>query len=212
MKTTILLVWALLCLVPATLTAQMKTEKHLSFKGKDELVLDIQIADSIRIHTWAKDEALVKASVSINDNKDNDAYLISYDESGSSLKVKAGFKKDYFKGKCNCCNEANISWDIWIPDNKYFTVETINANIIITGNTDRMTIKTISGYIDLAEPAGINADIDFSTISGTIYTNHSFFSAKGSTGVPARLHDRLNKGGSLIKLETISGDIFFRKE
>lgn len=198
-----------LCFIPAK--AQLKTEKTISFEGKDVLELNIRIADSIKIHTWAKDEVLVKSSVNINNNKDNDAYKITYSDSGSNVEVKAGFKKDYFKGKSNCCNEADIYWDVWVPDNKYFTVETINADITITGNTGRMKVKTISGYIDLTEPREKNVDIDFSTITGTIYTNHILNTGKGHSGIPTRIADRLNKGGDMIKLETISGDIFFRK-
>lgn len=141
-----------------------KTEND--FEGKDVPELNIQIADSIKIHTWAKDEVLVKSSVKIN-NTDNDACKITYSDSGNNVEVKAGFKNDYFKGKSNSCNETDISRDVWVPDNKYFTVETINADITITG--------------------------------------------KGHSGIPTRIADRLNKGGDMIKLETISGDIFFRK-
>jgi hypothetical protein len=31
------------------------------------------------------------------------------------------------------------------------------------------------------------------------------------SGVPTKIAEKLNDGGALIKLETISGDIFFRK-
>jgi hypothetical protein len=191
--------------------AQKKTEKHISFKGKEMLALDIQIADSIRIHTWSKDETYIISSVNINNNMDNDAYQIDYKDAGNSIEVKGCFRKGYFKDKSNSSTHTDIFWDVWIPDNKYFTVETINANITIEGHTDRMKVKTISGYIDLSVPSGKNADVDFSTITGTIYSNHSLSSGSQHSGIPTKITDRLNKGGSLIKLETISGDIYFRK-
>jgi DUF4097 and DUF4098 domain-containing protein YvlB len=74
-----------------------------------------------------------------------------------------------------------------------------------------MNVKTISGYIDLAIPASQNADIAFSTISGTIYTNHTLSVSKNHTGIPSVIKEKLNSGGLPISLETISGDIFFRK-
>jgi DUF4097 and DUF4098 domain-containing protein YvlB len=195
----------------ATTQAQMITEKHINFSGKESLSLNIQIADSIKLHTWNKNEVFVTSSVNINDNKDNDAYSISFDESGKTVYVNAKFKDNYFKGRKNCCNESEINWHIYVPEKTAFSIETISGNIEIDGKTDKMKVKTISGYIDLAIPADRNADLDFSTISGTVYTNHDLTMDKTASSMPEVIKDRMNKGGTAIQLETISGDIFFRK-
>lgn len=209
MRTVIIVIaawWAI-----GTLGAQQKTEKHLNFSGKESVAMDIQIADSINVQTWNKNEVFVTASVNINENKDNEAYLISFDDSGNTIHVNAKFKDKYFKGKNNCCNQTNIFWQVYIPEKADFKIETINGNITITGNTDKMNVKSISGYIDLAVPTGRNADIEFSTISGTIYSNHNLTLNKTHTIVPTKIVEKLNNGGAPVKLETISGDIFFRK-
>jgi hypothetical protein len=209
MKTYILLVVSWLCLCPVQ--AQQIIEKHIGLSGKEALALKIQIADSINIQTWNKDEVYIKASVNINDNKDNAAYETSFDKSGDRLLVNANFKENYFKGKKNCCNESEIFWDVYMPENTRFSVETINANITVRGKTKEMEVKSISGFIDLAVPSGKQADLDFSTISGRMYTNHNFTVGKTSTGIPMKIAEKLNNGGDPIKLETISGDIYFRK-
>ena len=125
--------------------------------------------------------------------------------------VKANFKDNYFKGKKNCCNETDIYWQIYIPEKTKFSVETINANVTIQGQTREMNVKSISGYIDLTEPAGKQADLDFSTISGRMYSNHDLALNKMHSGIPMKINGKLNSGGDPIKLETISGDIYFRK-
>ncbi len=191
--------------------AQTKTEKHISFSGKESLVLDLQFADSIDLKSWDRNEVYATASVNINENKDNDAYLISYSESGSTVELKATFKKDYFKGRDNCCTKTDIRWKVYMPEKVPFTVETINGNITITGRTGEMNVKTISGFIDLAVPASKPADIEFSTISGTVFTDHRLAMETRSKGISSVIRDKLNNGGPPIKLETISGDIFFRK-
>lgn len=192
--------------------AQTKTDKHISFNGKQSVNLDIQIADSIDIETWNKNEVWIAASVNINENKDNNAYQISFDESGNEVAVKGNFKKDYFKDKeKNCCNETEIYWKVFIPENIPLNVETINANTTITGKTGVLKIKTISGFIDLSVPESKNADVKFSTITGTVYTNHSLDVHRQSKSLPEKFSHKLNNGGDLISLETISGDIFFRK-
>lgn len=209
MKTGTILVVLWLCF--GTIQAQQIIEKHIDFSGKESLSLKIQIADSINLQTWNKNEVYIKASVNINENKDNEAYITSFDETGKTVVVDAHFKDKYFKGKNNCCNETDIYWQIYMPEKIKFSVETINANVTITGQTREMNVKSISGYIDLTEPAGKQADIDFSTISGKMYSNHELALSKLHSGIPLKITEKLNNGGDPIKLETISGDIFFRK-
>ena len=204
-----MLVVAWLCC--ASIKAQQIIEKHMEFSGKESVALKIQIADSIRILTWNKNEVYVKASVSINENRDNDAYVTSFDESDNSLTVNAKFRENYFKGRNNCCDKAAIFWQVYIPEKARFSVETINANITVTGQTKEMKINSISGYIDLAVPGNKEADLDFSTISGTMYSDHELALNQKHSGIPSKIIEKLNNGGPLIKLNTISGDIFFRK-
>ena len=207
-RSAILIAGVIIC---TAASAQKITEKQLSFSGKESVVLNIGIADSIGIQTWNKNEVSVKASVNINDNKDNDAYEISFGEKDKSVIIKADFKKDYFKGKNNCCNTSDILWVVFLPENVPFSVETINANITINGKTDGMNVKTISGFIDLADSPVKKADLDLSTISGSIYTNYDLDLSGGHSDHSSGIKAKLNNGGALIKLATISGDIFLRK-
>jgi hypothetical protein len=209
MKTGTILVVAWLCC--GSIKAQQIIEKHMDFSGKESLSLKILIADSIRILTWDKNEVYAKASVNINENKDNEAYITSFDESDNTVTVNAKFRDKYFKGRNNCCNNTDIYWQIYIPAKTRFSVETINANITITGETKEMKVKSISGYIDLAIPGSRQADLEFSTISGTMYSDHELSLNKHRSGIPSEIVEKYNNGGAPIRLETISGDIFFRK-
>jgi hypothetical protein len=209
MKTITIFVVAWLCFAPVE--AQLIIEKHMDFSGKESLMLKIQIADSINIQTWNKNEVYIKASVNINENKDNEAYLTSFDESGNSLTVNAKFRDKYFKGKNNCCNNTDIYWQVFIPEKTRFSVETINANVTITGQTKEMKIKSISGSIDLSVPSNKQAFLEFSTISGRMYSNHEIALNKLHSGIPLKISEKLNNGDDPINLETISGDIYFRK-
>ncbi len=199
-----------LCLASAN--AQVTTEKHIDFSGKESIEMNIQIADSITIRTWNKNEIYAIASVNINENKDNDAYQISFGESGKTAEIRAGFKKDYKQDKKNnCCTKSDIRWEIYIPAETEFSVETINGDITIEGKTSAMKVNTISGFIDLAVPGSENADLEFSTIKGSVFTNHTLSSNSMPSGHSSDFREKLNNGGPLIKLATISGDIFFRK-
>ncbi len=203
------MITGLLCAI--TCNAQQVIEKNISFSGKKSVELDIQIADSIIVRTWDRNEVYIKASVNINDNMDNDAYLTSFKETGDNVVVNAEIRENYFRKFGNQCNETDICWEVIIPDNVFFSIETINACITITGETTGMEVRTISGFIDLSLPSDQPADISFSTVSGTIYSNHDLKPEGIGDGVPTVIRESLSKGGPEVRLGTISGDIFFRK-
>ena len=133
------------CMLSCFTHAQKIIEKHLAFASNQSIKLDIQIADSIRIITWNKNEVYTKASVN---NKDNDVYLTDFNEKGNTIEVKANFddkKKVGYSDSCHCCcnYKSDIYWDIYIPEQSDFSIETINGNIIIEGNTKEIKIVSL---------------------------------------------------------------------
>jgi len=194
----------------APVMAQKTIEKHMGFSGKQNIQLDLKFADSIMIRTWSKEEVYAHAVVNINDNKDNEAYVTGFNESGNSVVISSNYKDGYFDRKNNCCIQSEIVWEVFIPEHVPFSVETIDGNIIIEGKTKDMKVKTISGFIDLSLDASARADLEMSTISGTLFSNIRFSGGNRESSIPQRIHEKLNQGGYPLKLETISGDIFLR--
>jgi hypothetical protein len=197
--------------------AQTKVEKHFDFSQKKFLLMNIQIADSIQIVTWNKNEVYLNASVNVNDNKDNDDYKFSFNDQGSSIEIHSKFdvsKEKKSKNNCCCNYESRITCVVYIPENADFSVETISGNIIIKGKTSEIKAHTISGYIDLAVAPESRADLKMSTISGTMYTDFELQEKQrnlrhvGGSSINTELN---GGGGKRIDLKTISGDIFFRK-
>lgn len=217
----------LFCIIMPPGHGQKLIEKHMDFSQKNSLILDIQIADSICIHAWNKKEVFTKATVDVNDNKDNDAYKTRFDESGNDLRVEAKFEQEYMNRNHNFT--TNIAWDVYIPEGISFSVKTINGNIIFNGNAADIKLKSISGniiitgkntsvdansisgFVDLSVASDLKADLEFKTISGTIYSNHEIAPKGKSKEGTNNVSDALNGGGIPIKLKTISGNIYFRK-
>ena len=180
--------------------------------------LNLQIADSIEVKTWNKNEVAVKASINVNNNKYNDDYIVDFSEAGDEIEVKAKFdskvrRSNWNNGdSCDCGYRSDITWVIYIPENARINLETINGNIIITGKTSEMRIQTISGYIDLAIPPSLQADLRLSTLTGTIYTNVQMDDlASNAKRRQSDVVSKFNGGGKPVSLKTISGDIFLRK-
>lgn len=212
----------LLCVLTYAANAQRIVEKQFAYSQQKLVSLDIQIADSIQVVTWNKNEVYIKASINVNDNKNNDDYKVSFDESASKISMKSKF--EFKKGKnccgdssdcnCNCNCRSDIYCVVYIPENANFSVETINGNIVISGKTAEIRAHTISGFIDLTVSPERKADLKMNTISGTMYSNFDIpVEQKNMRHVGGgSINTRLNGGGgNRIDLETISGDIFFRK-
>jgi len=209
MKSTI--IFTICWLVMAHTLAQTAIEKHINFSGKEKLILNIQIADSIRVHTWNKPEVFAKASVNINDNEDNEAYMTNFDEAGKDIRITATISDGYNREKKHCCMQTMITWELFIPEKTVFSIETINGDIMIEGVTTEINAKTISGFIDLALAANRKADLEMKTISGTLYTDLEINASSPENSIPGVVRHKLNNGGDEVNLETISGDIFVRK-
>jgi DUF4097 and DUF4098 domain-containing protein YvlB len=118
--------------------------------------------------------------------------------------------EDYFKGKKDNCMKSEITWEFYIPEKSAFMVETINGNVTIEGVTSAIQVKTISGFIDYKIAPGRSADLEFKTITGTLYSDLDIASGDKNNGIPQIITHKLNDGGYPVKLETISGDIFLR--
>jgi hypothetical protein len=194
--------------------AQRIIEKNFSYKSNQQIDFNLQIADSIRIQTWSKNEVSVRASVSIGNNRYNDEYIVTFDESASEISVKAKIeskRNNKWTGDTSCCN-ADISWTIYVPEKAPVNVETINGNIIITGNTSAIKAHSISGFIDMVIPGDLKADFRLSTITGTVYSDIvKPENAKFKKGGPD-FSSQYRGGGTPVDLKTISGDIFIRGE
>lgn len=201
------------CLISLAGQAQTIIEKHFDYSGKSSVTADIQIADSIKIIPWNKDEVYVRASVNVNDNKDNDQYKWTFDNTGNNIDITAKFPEEDFwsKNHNSCCLKIEIYCELHVPYNAPLSLETINGNLILTKSTKELHLKTISGFIDFSAPADLKADMRFKTVTGLVYTNFDLSKSARDHSGPTRFSFSLNGGRFPMELETISGNIYFRK-
>jgi len=227
MKNTFIIMMA--CMISFTLQAQEIVEKTTSITSSAIVYLDFDFADQIIIKSWNKNEAYVKAIVNINDNNDNDKFSleVSNDKQGVTFKSDiedleeiSKHNKHYQQGVIvrgdDRCVHMEIDFEVFLPESVNIDLNTISGNIEIIGFSKQMEIKTISGFIDLSVDLKSNIHFDLETITGGFYSNLDLDIIKESNWkhhfVGGDVEASLNGGGDEIKLETISGDIYLRKE
>ena len=228
MKKSVLI--AIAIFIVTYMQAQDIFEKTTKVGKSDKIELDFDFADQIIIKTWDKNEAYVKAIVNINDNNDNDKYSLSLDVDDRYISFDADIKdleklsrshtyqqRGIIIRDDDVCIHMEIDYEVFIPEGVEIDLNSISGNVEIIGLEGPMRIKTISGFVDVTLNSKLDLDFELETISGGIYTDldldierenlhkHMHFMPGGD------IEARLNEGGSMMDLSTISGDIFLRK-
>ncbi|MEJ8804426.1 hypothetical protein [Pontibacter sp. H249] len=222
-----------LLLLTVLVQAQSKTvEKTLQVPANKRIDLQLKFGDNIKITSWDKKEASVKITYEINSGKLNDALLLDFASDQTSARVNVDFDKEKMKnGKAADCPDSKsystyndgsrsytcstINYEIFVPRDANLTVETINGDIEIRGVTGPVAAKSISGFVDMNWSAKKGADVSLKTITGEVYTDMdiAFTNKKEVTPmVGYQLKGNVNGGGTNIKLESISNNVYLRKQ
>jgi hypothetical protein len=84
----------------------------------------------------------------------------------------------------------------------------IEASMGSASWNDQLEFTTVNGSIDLAVPAGLNAEVHASTVNGDLTTDFPL-TVSGRWG-PKNLNGRIGSGGRNLKLTTVNGGIRLR--
>lgn len=94
-----------------------------------------------------------------------------------------------------------------------------NAEIIydVLKTTKPISIVTVNGFVDLSMPASTKADLNFHTMNGQIYTDFEIEKEKSQdmniTDINMfHLDGKISGGGVPVNINTVNGDIYFRKK
>lgn len=199
-----------------TAFSQKVITKKVDVTGK-KMEMKFDFADSIRIEAWNKNTVELEVSVNIDNNRFNEYYKLN--ENSFSGDIDLVEKIDFeaikkIKGTGNNCNfDKMIRYKLKVPANLEFSLKTISGQVILEGSLGKMSVNSISGFIDYAIPASMKTRINLSTITGDVYSNLKFDNKpeKEAQWVGTKRQLTLNGGTQPIKLETISGNIYLRK-
>ncbi|MDB5236120.1 MAG: hypothetical protein JWR44_3113 [Hymenobacter sp.] len=228
--------------------AQKTVEKSATLASGQRLYLNLRQASNIHVHAGSGNKVTLKVSVSINQNKLNDALLLTSEQTGEELKFSSEFDKEMLRNAApsDCPNGGSyygdtyisnskkggksevhdrdgrsinqvcavIDYDITVPANANLRVSTLSGNIDIVGLTGPIEAKSLSGFVDVAWPAAQGAELALKTITGEVYTDQdiAFTNQREKNPIVGyQLRGTLKGSGPLVKLESISNDVYFRK-
>jgi hypothetical protein len=95
-------------------------------------------------------------------------------------------------------------------------VRTVSGDVKLNNlSGNAIEAKSVSGDVDLTWPPAQAASLSLHTVTGEVYADPavSFSNLKQRSYVGYELHGSYGSGtGPLVKLESVSGDVFFRKD
>jgi hypothetical protein len=197
-------------------SAQKVITKKVEVQNK-RVEMKFDFAENIRIEAWSKNTIELEVTVNIDQNRYNDYYTLNVAENSGSVDLIEkvdfeGIKK--LKGAKNMNNfNSEINYKLKVPANLEFNLKTISGQIELLGSVGKMSVNSISGFIDYTIPAALKANISLSTISGNVYSDLKFDkdASKEISWVETKRELSLNGGSLPVELKTISGDIYLRK-
>ncbi|GAB5524194.1 MAG: hypothetical protein Roseis2KO_20660 [Roseivirga sp.] len=210
------------------LSAQVKVHEKTYPYTNQELDIDIELGTDLVIKAWDKEEILVKVTYEINGGEDNEALRIDIDDYTDRLSVDLDLDKRKLSdsGDCCCNGKRKRRWEngrgtcvdvkveVMVPGSASIMVETITADVTISGIVSDIDVQTVTGKIDLSWLESAGAEIALKTTRGDLYTNMKF-NTKRDKGLPSISGRNLSgtyKGGEKeVQLETVTGAIYFRK-
>jgi hypothetical protein len=216
-----------------SVAAQRQVEKSMTVSGNQDIFLNFKFAENITIKQWDKSEVLVKVNVNIDDGEGNDFFSLETETSGGTAEMTSEFG-DYYKNKNrkyrnyrNYVTTTEILYTVYVPINANLKIKSISGDVesasfngnlktdLVSGDVTiksykgELWLKTVSGDLDVTL---VNAEVNAKTLTGTIYSNIDIKTTDGKTSSGYnKIQTTINKGGKLVKMETVSGDVFLRK-
>lgn len=207
------------------------TDLTYSMPAGKKAVLKLPFARTITVKTWDKAELKLTTILKSTREEYKQIHTMEVVDGQEALNIKTDFKKDFMQNNwtngnfwCNNCDSLlnagtsnvacyclRIDYEITLPPGTALEMESISGDIEIRGHNGPLRAKTISGFVDIDRTANSSADLEFRSVTGEIYTDFDIALSKGSSAYSKKVVASINGGGSSLRAESVSGNIFFRK-
>jgi len=223
MRYTFYLFFSLLFSVGLLAQEEKIIEQSFALPQEKKLDLGLKFGSNIMINTWDKKEVNFKAIISYNESGIEKVHTIDIDETENFLSIATDYDFDNHESSSWDCQHSQnyynknrycikVRYELILPVNAKVKLETIAGNIEVKDFRGEMKAKSISGYVDVSLAAVHRTRLKFRSVTGEIYTDFDIELDKNSSAYAKKLNTEINGGGEkLLSLETVSGDIFFRK-
>jgi len=214
------------CMLSLCLNAQKQQviEKTFQTDANKKIELDLKYATNIIVHTTDKAETTFKVIMRYNEPGMEKVHALDIEDESDLLSIKTDYDFDAHRPTGKECLGMNhsfnnnlrycltVAYELTVPKNASLRLESISGNIEVIDFTGDLRAKTISGFVDVSMPPSHPTRLKFNTVTGEIYTDFDVPLHKNSSAYSKKVSTAINgDSNQLLSLESVSGDIFFRK-
>lgn len=223
---TIILIFAAVLFTNAQNYYQATLNNTYKLPASKKVSLNLKFARDIKV-TVGGSEVQLKTYLTATSEAISKYHILTAEENDDRLSIETTYEfvkdKNRKENQCWNCEAEGRSWqgekclclqaryEVIVPAGTAVNLETISGDIEIKGLANEIRAKSISGFVDLALPSTAKANLSLKSVTGEVYSDFDVKLDGKSTSYSKRLNAPLNGGGVRIEIETISGDIFFRK-
>lgn len=225
MKNIICLLIMVLSLNFAAAQIEQTLDNAYKLPASKKVSLNLKFARDIKVSVGSGNEVQLKSYVKATNEEIAKVHTIEVEAGSDQLRINTDYKfpkeDNRKRNQCWSCDDKNwegqtclcleVRYELIVPSGASLSLETISGDIEITGLPSELVAKSISGFVDLSLQSNAKADLNFKSVTGEIYSDFDVKLDGKSTSYSKRLSAPINGGGARVALETVSGDIFFRK-
>jgi hypothetical protein len=201
-----------------------------------KVYLNLKFGQEIRVKTWDRAELKFEPIITTTREDLKKIHVVDIEDLNDNLSIKTDYDKSINWNKISCCwcNDCDsllrnltklpagaasnsnciclrVDYEITLPANTSLHLETIAGNIEIRGHNGEIRAKTISGFVDIDRPANSSSQLDFRSVTGEIFTDFNIKMNENSSAYSKKVATSINGGGAIVRAESISGNVYFRK-
>jgi len=197
----------LLLICTQLISAQKVVQKTLINPEISFIKLDVSNCFEVELETAQVKEMVIEATI---EGEYKDDLIINVEEAGKTLSISSGFQQNFVhpNDKLSAHKVISIKLKIQLPENKNLNVYGTNTNIWLTGIYEHLKITLNDGFTKLHKVVG---KAEVITQSGNIFIESVGAEISSASKFGKVYGDQIPKGNSKYILNTISGNIHFKR-
>ena len=154
-------------------------------------------------------------------NYDYDAFSsvsgdVEVDGAAGTLRAKSVSGNVRIKDANGTIDAKSVSGEVHVEKasgavNAKSTSGNVRVDLVRVDGTNRMEFGSVSGNVNVSLPAGVGAEIEMSTMSGSLETDFPITIEKKEYGPGRSARGRVGDGARTLKMSSVSGNLNLRR-
>lgn len=187
--------------------------------NSNDSAVDVKVRYPERCNCNASIRFEVRVPFNINFNYDSISSVsgnVEIDGASGEIHAKSVSGEVTIKAGSGNIDAKSVSGDVRVDQaagtvNAKSTSGNVHVDLTRVDGTNRMEFASVSGNVEVSVPSGVGADIEMSTLSGSLQTDFPITIEEKKYGPGRSARGRVGDGARALKMNSVSGNLHLRK-